>query len=199
MTGTLAASLYYELFGFFGTGKSLSYIEGEYQYKWIVSTLLGASLRYFREELLNTRAELRLLFASGDEDFAHSVIEGNREGMATVFVPISNRDQALVFSPRLANLVFLEASYSIKPLPKLQTQVKGIVFLRPTTGPVSDTRVTEDSIYLGSEIDTVATFRPFSDLGMALSLGLFFPGHDAFGAAYQDPQFRGRAEISFSF
>jgi hypothetical protein len=199
LNGGLIPSLYYEIFAYLGTGKSLSYIDGEYQYEWILSTLLGASLRYFREELLHTRAELRLLFASGDEDFSNSVIEANREGLATMFVPISTRDLALVFSPRLANLIFLEASYSIKPLPELQTQIKGIVFLRPTTGPVSDTRVTDDSVYLGSEIDTVATFRPFSDLGLGLSVGLFFPGHGSFGATEQDPEFRGRAEISFSF
>jgi hypothetical protein len=161
--------------------------------------LLGASLHYFNEDLMHSRAELGLLFASGDADFTYSVIEGNREGLATVFVPITNNDIALVFSPRLANLMLLEASYSIKPLRDLQTQLKGFVFLRPTKGPVSDLRVDGDSIYLGSEIDGVVRYRPLSDLGLALSLGLFFPGMEAFTTGEEDPEFRGRLEISFAF
>jgi len=199
LNGRIMPSLYYQAFAYVGTGKSLSYIDSEYQYAWILSTIVGTAVRYFNEELMFTRAELRLLFASGDADFNQSVIEGNREGLATVFVPISSKDLALVFSPRLANLVLLEASYSIKPLDFLQTLVKGIVFLRPTTGPISDLRVDGDSIYLGSEIDAVARFRPFSDLGLALSFGLFFPGQEAFTASERDPEFRGRLEISFSF
>jgi hypothetical protein len=197
--GPLARSLFYRFFAYLGTGKSLSYIDSEYQYEWIIATLLGASLHYFNEDLMFSRAELCLLFASGDSDFKYSVIEGNREGLATVFVPVSNNDIALVFSPRLANLMLLEASYSIKPLRDLQTQLRGFVFLRPTTGPVSDLRVDGDSIYLGSEIDAVVRYRPLSDLGLALSLGLFFPGGEAFTAIEQDPEFRGRLEISFAF
>lgn len=197
--GNLVRSLYYQFFAYLGTGKSLSYINGEYQYAWILSTLLGASLHYFNEELMFSRAELRLLFASGDADFKYSVIEGNREGLATVFVPVSNNDIALVFSPRLANLMLLEASYSIKPLRDLQTQLRGFVFLRPTTGPTSDLRIDGDSIYLGSEIDGVVRYRPLSDLGLALSLGLFFPGMEAFTSGEEDPEFRGRLEISFAF
>lgn len=199
LDGSLARSLYYRFFAFLGTGKSLSYIDSEYQYAWILSTLIGTSLQYFNEKMLFSRVELRLLFASGDADFSYSVIEGNREGLATVFVPISQKDLALVFSPRLANLVLIETSYSIKPLSNLQTQLKGVVFLRPTAGPVSDLRVDGNSNYLGSEIDAIAKYRPFSDLGLALSIGLFFPGQEAFTAAEGDPEFRGRFEISFAF
>jgi hypothetical protein len=199
LNGTAVSSLYHQIFAYVCTGKSLSYIDGEYEYARVLSTLLGAYLRYFNEQLLFTRAELGVLFASGDSDYAYSVIEGNREGLATVFVPISNKDLALVFSPRLANLLLLEASYSIKPLQDLQTQIKGFVFLRPTAGPISDLRVTGDGTYLGSEVDAVARYRPFSDLGLALTLGLFFPGQKAFTAEEQDPEFRSRFEISFSF
>jgi hypothetical protein len=199
LNGSLARSLYYRFFAFLGTGKSLSYIDSEYQYAWILSTLIGTSVQYFNEKMLFSRAELRLLFASGDADFSYSVIEGNREGLATVWVPISNKDLALVFSPRLANLVLIEASYSIKPLSNLQTQLKGVMFLRPTTGPVSDLRVDGDSNYLGSEIDAVVKYRFFSDLGLALSLGLFLPGQEAFAVAERDPEFRGRFEISFAY
>jgi len=199
LSGRIIPSLYYQAFAYVGTGKSLSYIDGEYQYAYILSTLFGTCIRYFNEELLFTRAELKVLFASGDADFNQSVIEGNRDGLATVFVPVSSKDLALVFSPRLANLILLEASYSIKPLEFLQTLVKGIVFLRPTTGPISDLRVDGDSIYLGSEIDAVARLRPFSDLGLALSFGLFFPGQEAYTVSERDPELRGRLEISFSF
>lgn len=197
--GSLARSLYYRAFAYLGTGKSLSYIDGEYRYAWILSTLLGASLQYFNEDLAFSRATVRIMFASGDPDFTYSVIEGNREGLATVFVPVSNNDIALVFSPRLANLMLLETGYSIKPLRDMQMELKGLVFLRPTDGPVSDLRIDGDSAYLGSEIDAVARYRPFSDLGLALSLGLFFPAKGAFTAGERDPEFRGNLQISFAF
>ena len=199
LRGPLPASLYYDLFAYLGTGRTLSYLDGQYDYAWILSGLLGGGVRYFRQEWLSSRAELRLLFASGDSDYANFV-EGNRQGLGTLFVPVSRPDLALVFTPVAGNLAVLELGYSIKPLPALQTQLTGFVFLRPTSGPVSDGRVdpASDSTYLGAEIDAIARYRPFSDLGLALSAGVFFPG-DAFRSENQEVQFRTRLEISFSF
>ena len=54
-----------------------------------------------------------------------SFIEGNRDGLATVFTTISQPELALLFSPRLGNLVLAEASYSLKPAAVLQTDPEG--------------------------------------------------------------------------
>lgn len=200
LRGPLSTGLYYDVFAYLGTGRTLSYIDGVYDYAWLVSVLAGGGVRYFRPDWRDSRAELRLLFAGGDSDYDASFIEGNRGGLATTFVTISQPELALLFSPRLGNLALLSASYSLKPLAMLQTALSATLFLRPTTGPISDSRVdpASDARYLGAEIDAAARLRPFSDLGAALSLGLFLPG-TAFRAENRDPQFRGRLEISLSF
>ena len=200
LRGPLAAALYYDLFGYLGTGRTLSYIDGAYSYEWVLSGLVGGGLRYFRGEWLSSRAELRLLLATGDEDYADLFIEGNRDGLATVFSTISQPELALLFSPRLGNLVLAEASYSLKPAAVLQTLLKATFFLRPTLGPVSDARVdpASSSPYLGTEVDVAARLRLFSDLGLAFTAGVFLPG-GAFRASDQEADFGGRAELSFSF
>jgi hypothetical protein len=200
LRGPLAGALYYDLFGYFGTGRMLSYIGGAYSYEWVVSGLLGGGLRYFREQWLSSSAELRLLLATGDEDFATSFIEGNRDGLATAFSTISQPELGLLFSPRLGNLILAEASYSLKPAAVLQTLLKATLFLRPVLGAVSDARVdsASSSRYLGTEIDLVARLRLFSDLGLAFTAAAFLPG-SAFQAVYREPDFGGRIELSFSF
>jgi hypothetical protein len=199
LRGTVAPALYCDFFAYLGTGSMLSG-SGLTEYAGIASALAGASLRWFREDLLNSRAGLKLLFASGDEDFA-TFLEGNIDGLATAFQPISRPELALVFSPTLSNLGVLEASYSIKPAASLQLLIKGLAFLRPTSAPVSDGRVdaASDALYLGSEIDLAVRWRPYSDLGLACTVGLFLPGQEAFSATYQDPELEGRVELSFSF
>ncbi len=200
LRGPLAGSLYYDLFAYLGTGRMLSYIGGAYSYEWIFSGLVGGGLRYFKQEWLSSSAELRLLLATGDEDFADGFLEGNRQGLATVFNTISQPELNLLFSPRLGNLAMVEASYSVKPAAILQTALKAALFLRPTLGPISDPRVdpASSSRYLGTEIELIARLRLFSDLGLAFTAGAFWPG-GAFRAAYQEADFGGRIELSFSY
>jgi len=193
LRGPLAPSLYYELFGYLGTGRT-------YSYEWILAGLLGGVLKYYREEWLSSRAELRLLLATGDEDYTSSFIEGNTEGLATAFTTISQPELAL-FSPRLGNLVLAEASYSLKPAAFLQTLLKASFFLRPTLGRISDSQVDpalSSSLYLGTELDASARFRLSSDLGLAFTAGMFLPGA-AFPTAVRQANFGGRIELSFSF
>jgi hypothetical protein len=200
LRGPLGASLYYDAFTYLGAGRTLSYIEGVYRYEWMLSALAGAGLRFFREQWLHSRMELRVLVASGDADSTGSFIEGNRQGLSTTFVTISQPDLALLFSPRLGNLALVTLSTSIKPIAVLQTGVTATLFLRPAIGLISDSRIdpASDSPYLGSEIDIKTELRPFSDLGAALGLGLFLPG-GAFRTGEQNPEFRGKLEISLSF
>jgi hypothetical protein len=204
LRGPLASALYYELFGYLGTGRMLSYsaIDAAYIYEWMLGGLLGAGLKYYREQWLSSRAELRVLLATGDEDYIDSFIEGNTEGLATTFTTISQPELALLFSPRLGNLVLAEASYSLKPAEFLQTLLRASFFLRPTLGRISDGRVdpapTSSSRYLGFELDASARLRLFSDLGLVFTAGVFLPG-SAFPAGSRQADFGMRAELSFSF
>jgi hypothetical protein len=201
IAGPIVAPLYHSTFAYLGTGTAPSDLSGIPEYAPMISFLTGFTLRYFIEEFFSSKAELGLLFASGDEDFEvvpNGYYEGNTVDRATVFVPISRQQLAVAFSPRLGNLVVLNAGYSLKPTKNLQTSLIGLLFLRPTTGPIMDIRpISSDSKYLGTELDGIVNFRPFSDLGASLSLGLFLPMGGAF--TDQDVLFKGQLEISFSF
>jgi hypothetical protein len=184
-----------------GTGTAPSNLAISPEYASILSFLAGITLRYFIEEFLTSKVELGILIASGDEDFEavpNGYYEGNTLEQATVFVPISRQQLAAAFSPRLGNLVIVDTGFSLKPLQNLQTSIKGLLFLRPTSGPIMDARsISSDSKYLGTEFDGVVNFRPFSDLGTSLTLGLFLPAGGAF--SNQDVVFKSQLEISFSF
>jgi hypothetical protein len=201
VSGPIVASLYHNTFAYLGTGSAPTGLSGIPDYATILSFLSGITLRYFFEEFLTSKVELGLLFSSGDEDFTvipDGYYEGNTIDRATVFVPISRQQLAVAFSPRLGNLVIVDAGYSLKPTENLQAALKGILFIRPTTGPLMDDRTTSsDSKYLGTEFDGIVNFRPFSDLGASLSLGVFLPMGGAF--TNQDILFKGQLEISFSF
>jgi hypothetical protein len=199
--GPIVASLYHNTFAYLGTGTAPSDVSGIPDYAPLLSFFSGITLRYFIEEFFTSKAELRLLFTSGDEDFTtipKGYYEGNTVERATVFVPISRQQLAVAFSPRLGNLMILDVGYSLKPTKNLQTALKGILYFRPTSGPIMDARtIDSDSNYLGTELDGIVNFRPLSDLGASLSLGLFLPMGGAF--ADQDVLFKGQLEISFSF
>jgi hypothetical protein len=201
ISGPIVASLYHDTFAYLGTGSAPSDLSGIPEYAPILSFLSGFTLRYFIEEFLTSKVELGLLFSSGDEDFTvvpAGYYEGNTLERATVFVPISRQELAVAFSPRLGNLIILDTGFSLKPAKNLQASLKGILFFRPTTGPIMDARsVSSDSKYLGTEFDGIVNFRPFSDLGASLSLGLFLPMGGAL--ATQEVLFKGQLEISFSF
>jgi hypothetical protein len=201
ISGQIVDSLYHDTFAYLGTGTVPSDLAVNPEYAPVLSLLSGFTLRYFIEELFASKVELGLLLASGDEDFeaiSKGYYEGNTLDRANVFVPISRQQLAVAFSPRLGNLVVLDAGYSLKPAENLQTSLKGILFLRPTTGPIMDDRSTSsDSKYLGTELDAIVNFRPLSDLGGSFALGVFLPMGGAF--ANQDVLLKAQLEISFSF
>ena len=215
LSGPLVRSLYYSSYFFLETGRTLSYMEDadsatgfSWSYQQVLSFLGGAGLSWYLEALLQSRLELNGVWAGGDPDYS-SFFEGNSSAGSRLFTPISKIDTGLVFSPQMANLIFLSLSYSIKPLSgissralkNLQTVITGRAFFRPTAGPISETGLDSASteLYLGTEVSGVVNFRPLSDLGTALSVGLFFPSSLAFSTDYQQVQFLGRLEISYSF
>jgi len=199
--GAIIPSLYHNTFAYLGTGSAPSELTGSWEYASILSFSAGLTLRYFAEQFLASRAELGLLFTSGDGDFnalPNAYYEGNTAERAGVFMPISRQQLAVVFSPRLGNLIVLDAGYSIKPRKDLQAAIKALLYFRPTTGPIMDARATDfDSKYLGAEVDGLVNFRPFSDLGASLSMGVFLPMGGAF--TDQEAVLKGQLEISFSF
>jgi hypothetical protein len=211
LTGPITSWLYYDLFGYFGTGRMLSFIDGEYRYKPILSALGGVNLRLYLEQFLSSRLSLGALYASGDAD-AGSTIEGNTAGQATVFIPISASPSALIFKPALSNLFLVQLDYSLKPLAwtrssfadNFQAALKVVPFFRSTPGPVSEGGLNpaSDALYLGTEVDGTLSLRLFSDFGLGLSVGIFVPnsGDDgSFLESARTTEFIGKLDVSFSF
>jgi hypothetical protein len=192
LSGPLFFPLYYDAFFYLGTGSTLSYLADSgsptgrsYQPAAFISFATGGTLVAFFEELLFSQIELTFLYTSGDEDYS-GFIDGNAAGFAEAFTPISHPSLSRVYSPLLGNLYLGQASYSIRPFSwirqpffeNIQLLVSGLAFFRPTLGPIADPtglNPASDSPFLGVEIDGELNFRPFSDLGFALTFGLFIP------------------------
>ena len=219
VSGASIESLYHNVYYYFGTGRSLTYLaDGEsptgysYQYAPIYSHMAGFSLDYYMPWLFNSRAAVGLNFGTGDAD-ADSIYEGNRADNYTQFTPITSGGGGMIFSPGLSNVLSANISYSIKPLEwlnipfisNMQVAVTGMPFFRLTEGPIAVSGVSpnfsaEDGNYLGSEIDLSVNMRPFSDLGVSLMAGCFLPDKDAFaGSDLEDPTIMAKLNVSLSF
>jgi hypothetical protein len=218
MSGPISASVYQDVFFYLSTGSTLSYLADassgtgySYSYQPILSYLFGGGIRYFNEGALYSKIELNILFSSGDADYSF-FLEGNTDGRAGNFTVISQPTFGLVFSPQLGNVFLAELSYSFKPFARsqyprmqnLQTMVNAYGFFRSTAGVISEGGIdpSSDSLYLGTEVDAILNFRPFSDLGISLAGGIFFPNNGSGGAflkAERDIDIVSRIDFSFSF
>ena len=214
ISGAFASSFYYNAFLYGSTGSTLSYqpdstsVTGfSYQYAPIYALLGGFGLKYYMEQTLSSRLEFQAVYSSGNADSA-SYLEGNTSSYSTMFVPISQQVIGVAFMPQLGNLVMLNLNFSIKPLGRsdavwknLQLMARVLSYFRPTTGPISQPGLsaTSSALYLGTEPDLIANFRPFSDFGLVLSAGVFLPEGGAFTGSAAQPTIGGRVEFSLSF
>ncbi|MCD6396834.1 MAG: hypothetical protein J7L71_04800 [Spirochaetaceae bacterium] len=208
LSGPIVPALYYDSFAYLGTGKSNSGIAESYS---VLSFLGSAGLRYYMENFLFSRISFRFLYSSGDSDSKSSFLEGNASGNSNNFTPISGKTLSLIFSPTLGNIFLTQLSYSLKPfsnsknktLGNIQFELTNINFFRSTTGLISESGINSASnaLYLGTEIDGTVNYRPFSDLGVSLSTGVFIPNNGSDGAFNNTKkvEYLGRLGISFSF
>jgi YD repeat-containing protein len=217
--GNIVGGLFYNTFFTLSTGRTLSYlvetgsVSGSYAYTPILSGLGGVGLNLYMPHVMSSAAELKFLLSTGDSsDIRESFYEGSNGENPALFVPITTKPLSFVFAPSLGNLMVVELSYSLKPLSwlegvtigkHLQTAIKFASFLRYADGPVSVSVPNTESAdaYLGSEAGLAVSFRPFSDLGISLTGGLFFP-NEAAGGPYDAPGASGavtKVEISASF
>ena len=218
LDGAVTSTLFYTVFGTFQTGRMLTYVEDDdtstgfsYRYKPIFAGAGGAGMRYYFPEVLAQRTGFNVLVGTGDSD-ATSVIEGNEKGASTLFVPIAGTTTGQVLGAGLGNNVSVHAFYSIKPfvdsstreIQELQFGLDAYTFIRLVEGPVpaDGVRAGGSGNYLGSEIDASVNYRPFSDLGISLLGGIFFPnGADdgPIAETERDPSFAMKLEASLSF
>ncbi len=196
VSGPIVSPLFFNSFFYFNMGTV-----GETP---IRSFLAGGGLDLYLQSFLYSKVGLDFVWASGDKDH-DSFYEGNTEGNSTAFIPISMATAGLVFAPQLTNVFYGTASFSIKPFSMIDTliaqnfsvQLKGIPFFRSTAGPLSVTGIDSEStsLYLGTEADAVIRARLLSDVGVGISVGLFFPGT---AMESKEVQILGRFELSLS-
>lgn len=219
LTGAMAPSVFYNVFSYLQTGRTLSYLEDDdsitgnsYQYTPVLGYLGGAEIQYFATGLSYSTFSLSFIYSTGDAD-SISCIEGNSEGPSFLFTPVSQTEEQVIFNPKLSNIFYIRGKYTIKPFAllgrgipgKILLILDGIAFFRATTGAITDQQglnPDSESLYLGTEIDFIINFRPFSDLGLRLSTGYFIPNSGDGGVFFDDGrafEFLGKFELSFSF
>ncbi len=212
VSGPIVSTLFYDLYGYFGGGTTLTDLGGVYTYKPIQSYMVGANLQYFMPEVRQSVLSLGYLYSSGDKD-QEEFYEGNTDGASKMFVGLTSPAFGAVFSPRLGNLMVTDLSYSLKPfsaqgadaLEEFQSELSVLGFFRPTTGVISEPGInpSSDDLYLGTEVDLTLSFRPFSDLGFSLVNGVFFPNNGSSDSAFLEDtvssEYSARFIATFSF
>ncbi|MFQ3621471.1 MAG: hypothetical protein SNJ78_11080 [Spirochaetales bacterium] len=215
LDGPLTSSLFYTAFAYLGTGRILTFVPdtqsntGEaYNYKLIFSGMGGVSLRYYLAEFFQSVAGLQIVYATGDSDTI-TFLEGNTSGNSSMFLPISGASlgSALQFKP--SNLLATELSYSLKPfsavkgflLESLQAGTRLTPLFKASKGAMSEGGVdpSKGAGYVGTDLALFANLRPFSDLGLGVTLGIFLPNGSAFLPGKDETVVYGQFVFSFSF
>lgn len=168
----------------FGTSAS-DPLQGEQEREEISAYAGRAQLTYLLMDTRQTRFQGEVLFASGDDDRLASTsgtIAGNRPGTKdNAFNSLGFVNTGLAFAPALSNLVTFRLGAStflfnsVREFEQLQLGLDFLVHNKfESDGPIEEP--TDDSSYLGSEIDVSVNYRITSDLAAILRYGAFFPG-----------------------
>jgi hypothetical protein len=202
-SGPLAPALFYDAYGYFGVGSVPTDDGGFLTSRSLRSYLAGVNFQYFLPEAAESIISFGYLYSSGDKDHGN-FYDGNTVDESTMFIGLTPPNLGVVFSPRLGNLMVTSLGYSAKPLNEFQTALTVLGFFRPTTGVISEVGINpaSDSLYLGTEVDLALNFRPFSDLGMSLRNGIFFPNTGDDAAFLEDArgnEYKVTFDATFSF
>ena len=189
LNGPLFENFYWELFGIFEYGQTLSYLysDGAYFYEPLLAFIAGFKLDWYFPDFWKSKLSLDVIVSSGDGDY-ENYLEGNTDSYSLQFVPVTRPTIGLVFAQQLTNLIVARLEYSFKPFTsdkkdlgdKLQMALSILTYFRAAKSDVSDSRGLNsgsDDYYLGNEIDLITGFKPLSDLGLELALGLFLPNN----------------------
>jgi hypothetical protein len=157
-------------------------------YAWAYDALL----EYLMPVATKPRFALEYMFASGDSDRLQSptdAVGGNRPGTRdTGFNGFGYRDTGLALAPDLSNIHIIRAGYSMFPfekqnaewLQKMELGTDWFLYVKHhSAGAISDSLATNQSSYLGWEMDYYMNWRITSDIAWTIRYGVFFPG-DAF-------------------
>jgi hypothetical protein len=216
LDGPILNTLFYEFGYALGLGRTLSLVDDDdavslesYSYQPIRAHMVSLDLAYFIPDFLSSVVRAGVRFTTGDDDYS-SYLEGNTDGDATMFIPISPSGTGAVFDLQPGNTTTTAVSYGLKPfetapspfLSEFQTEALFYTFFRTAgRGPVSLPEVdpSANESYLGSELDIAFRFRPYSDLGFGLTTGMLFANEDALFDDADAFSWLVRLEASLSF
>jgi hypothetical protein len=193
VSASFGSKLHADLIGIAQTGQSMIQTS-EYRYATVLAGAVIGSLTTFPGSF--QRLSLSGGWSSGDGEERSSWEEGSTfaqdQDYIHLFKSLSSPPLGLVFKPQLGNLAWVDFQWSGRPfgssgralLSEMQASLRGLGFLRPRRGPVSDSRALAGTAnpYLGSEVNLGLSFRPLSDLGFGVSGGFFLPAVFSGGA-----------------
>ena len=195
LDGRITPELFFSVSGTLQTGQYIIPDPSESVYQ--IGGMVMTSLEYYANCKYTPVISVEAVYASGD---TWGKMFSADEDTFYSFIPISTSSKGLVYGAKLTNLIYGDLGISVKPHDTVQVALSAITFLRGVDGPVSDSSLTEESggdAYLGEEVDLTINWRPFSDLGMSLSSGVFFPNSSLYDI--DDPQYKVSGFLSFSF
>ncbi len=116
----------------------------------------------------------------------------------TGWVGISRTGGSLIFSPQPSNMFTSQLLISAKPHDSLQLVASVFTFLRPSPTGISEVGINPKSsdLFLGIETDLSALWRPVSDFGASLGMGVFVPNP---GVLDRSVEWKVQTGLSLSF
>ena len=205
LSGRLVGPLYWDVWAYAGLGMSLTatgdfaqatHTSTEMLQTWktsyIVDGIGNLDLTLLLPDSNNMIVNLGFTLGSWDPDgispdqnLPSGGAKGNDPSLYTGFVGISRTGSALIFNPQPVNMGIAQLLFSIKPFAKAESDLANVqvtasvfVFVRPTPGPIAETGIdsTKSDLYVASEGDINVLWRPASDWGADLGVGVFVPG-----------------------
>ena len=160
--GPVAGNLYHDLSGTAMVGRSD--LDGDTDDH--VGFLLNGRLRYFREDRLSSRIGAGVTWASGTGDDVDR------------FIPISRSTAGTIVSVPVENLIRTDLSYSFRPSEKIQVGYNVGWFFTGHEDDLPQSALVDpdaDGRWIGTEVVARVSARLTSDLGLAVTGGIFAP------------------------
>jgi len=120
--------------------------------------------------------------SSGDSKLNTQTLGANQGDISIsdgvhLYSPLTTGGPGTIYSINNQNLTYFKIQNSVSPMENIQAQLGSTIFFRTVDGVISDEDLKSNTSgnYLGLEVSLVGNYRPFSDLGVSVSGGVFFP------------------------
>lgn len=189
VSGSIGSDIYYTARGNFQSGlfSYLDSVTDDNEAALIYAGMGAVTLNWYIKngnELFQSMApyvSFDFGISSGDSDLVSTTLGVTQSDDVTdgvsLYSPLVTGGPGVIYSVNNQNLTYFKLQGSVSPLKDLQTQLGTVLYFRTVEGVTSDSDVNADADghYMGTEVSVTANYRPFSDLGVAVTGGVFFP------------------------